>query len=204
MLLDEDGRAVGTADKAGVHHARDAAAPGVLHATSSTTTAGSSSPGAPSRSGPFRACGPTAAAATPRPGEDLADAVRRRVRQELGAEVTDLRLVLPAFRYRAEQDGVVENEMCPVFVGTTRDPVDPDPSEVDSVAWVPWAEFRAGVLDGTRAGLGVVPRAGRPAAGGPARRAGGHGRGPAAGRPARRGEHLTGPFHVPRARDADL
>ena len=65
-------------------------------------------------------------------------------------DVDDLRLVLPSFRYRAEQDGVVENEMCPVYTGLVRDDVDPDPSEVDSVAWVPWSEFRAGVLDGTR------------------------------------------------------
>ena len=48
----------------------------------------------------------------PRPGEAVEDAVRRRVREELGVEVRDLRLLLPDFRYRAvDASGVVENEL---------------------------------------------------------------------------------------------
>jgi isopentenyl-diphosphate delta-isomerase len=46
--------------------------------------------------------------------------------------------------------GVVENEMCPVFVATTRDAVRLDPEEVDDHQCVDWADFRAGVLDGSR------------------------------------------------------
>ena len=70
----------------------------------------------------------------PGPGEDPADAVRRRAAQELGLGLDDLRLVLPGFRYRAVMDdGTVENEMCPVYVATTSDPVVPDPDEV--VEW---------------------------------------------------------------------
>src|SRR3546814_5596147 len=40
----------------------------------------------------------------PGPGEPIADAVRRRVHQELGLSLGDLRLVLPGFRYRAVMD----------------------------------------------------------------------------------------------------
>jgi isopentenyl-diphosphate delta-isomerase len=59
--------------------------------------------------------------------------------------------MLPAFRYRAVMpDGVVENEMCPVFVATTGDQVQADPSEVDSFEWVEWEAFRAAVLAGER------------------------------------------------------
>ena len=36
----------------------------------------------------------------PAPGEAIEDAVVRRVGQELGITLHDLRLVLPAFRYR--------------------------------------------------------------------------------------------------------
>ena len=85
----------------------------------------------------------------PAPGEQLADAVRRRARQELGLGLDDLRLLLPAFRYRAVMaDGTVENEMCPVFVATTTGPVRADPAEVADHAWVPWGAFRDAVLDG--------------------------------------------------------
>ncbi len=149
VLLDEDGRAVGTADKAGVHHAETP-----LHLAFSVHLFDGDGKVLVTRRALTKQTFPgvwtNSCCGHPAPGEDLAAAVRRRVRQELGVDVDDLRLVLPAFRYRAEQDGVVENEMCPVYTGLVRDPVDPEPSEVDSVAWVPWAEFRAGVLDGTR------------------------------------------------------
>ncbi len=149
VLLDEAGRAVGTADKAGVHHAETP-----LHLAFSVHLFDSDGRVLVTRRALTKQTFPgvwtNSCCGHPGPGEDIADAVRRRVRQELGAEVTDLRLVLPAFRYRAEQDGVVENEMCPVFVGSAAGPVDPDPAEVDSVSWEPWVDFRAGVLDGDR------------------------------------------------------
>ena len=79
----------------------------------------------------------------PQEAERMTDAVRRRARFELGLELDEVRLVLPGFRYRAELDGVVENEMCPVFYATASDDPRPNPDEVDSVQWVPWADFLA-------------------------------------------------------------
>ena len=149
VLLDEAGRAIGTADKALVHHADTP-----LHLAFSVHLFDEDGRVLVTRRALTKQTFPgvwtNSCCGHPAPGEDLADAVRRRVRQELGTDVTDVRLVLPAFRYRAEQGGIVENEMCPVFVGLTGKRVDPDPSEVDSVNWEPWADFRAGVLDGTR------------------------------------------------------
>lgn len=74
------------------------------------------------------------------PGEDVLDAARRRVPQELGCAIHGLRLALPDFRYRAvDVSGVVENEICPVMVGTIdADLLDPDPDEVAEWAWVDW------------------------------------------------------------------
>jgi isopentenyl-diphosphate delta-isomerase type 1 len=87
----------------------------------------------------------------PRPGEDLGEAVRRRTRSELGVDVRDLRLVLPTFRYRAVMNGVMEHELCPVFVGWVDDDrLAPDPAEVDAAEWVPWGDFSAEVLLGRR------------------------------------------------------
>jgi isopentenyl-diphosphate Delta-isomerase len=88
----------------------------------------------------------------PAPGEDLAGAVRRRLRDELGLTVGPIRLVLPGFRYRAVMDnGFVENEMCPVFVAETADQPAPNPAEVDGTEWVPWTAFAASVRSGERA-----------------------------------------------------
>ncbi len=86
----------------------------------------------------------------PLPGEDMAEAVVRRLSDELGLKCSDPELLLPGFRYRAEMDGVVENEMCPVFRVLCDDEPTPNPDEVDSTERVPWQEFAAGVLDGTR------------------------------------------------------
>ena len=83
----------------------------------------------------------------PRPDEAVEEAVRRRVREELGLEVTDLVVALPEFRYRAvDASGIVENEICPVYVGfVTTDAVTPDPAEVGEHAWVPWSDFVSAV-----------------------------------------------------------
>lgn len=73
----------------------------------------------------------------PRPDEPMLDAVRRRARQELGAEIRSIRLALPDFRYRAvDAGGVVENELCPVHTAVLEGDLLPDPDEVAEWAWV--------------------------------------------------------------------
>jgi isopentenyl-diphosphate delta-isomerase len=149
VLLDEDGRDVGAADKASVHHADTP-----LHLAFSCYLFDDRGNVLITRRALHKRTFPgvwtNSCCGHPAPGEPLDDAVRRRVEQELGATVTDLRLVLPRFSYRAEQEGVVENEMCPVFVGSADGPVAPDPDEVADARWEPWQEFRAAVLDGSR------------------------------------------------------
>jgi len=79
----------------------------------------------------------------PAPGEEVAAAARRRLRQELGLEPERLDLVLPEFAYRAvAADGVVENERCPVYFAEVGGDPHPDPAEVAEWRWVPWAAFR--------------------------------------------------------------
>jgi isopentenyl-diphosphate delta-isomerase len=150
VLLDEDGRAVGTMDKRAVHHRETPLhlafscyvfdASGALLVTQRALDK-RTFPGVWTNS----CCG------HPAPGEPLADAVRRRVLQELGLRLGEVRLLLPAFRYRvAAADGTVENEMCPVYVATAAGPVRPEPDEVAATVWEPWPQFRAAVLDDTR------------------------------------------------------
>ncbi len=108
----------------------------------------------------------------PAPGSRSTEAVVAACGRSSASALRDLRLVLPAFRYRAVMDyGVIENEMCPVFVATSGDDVRADPDEVEDHRWEPWPEFRD-VRAGRPRGLVVVPRAGRRAARGPRVRAG--------------------------------
>ena len=169
MLLDEDGAAIGTAAKAEVHHEDTP-----LHLAFSCYVFDDGgrllSPSGRSHKPTFGGVWTNSCCGHPAPGEPIEDAVRRRVGQELGLTLDDLRLVLPAFRYRAVMDnGVVENEMCPVFVATTSDAARLDPEEVDDHEWVDWPDFRAEVLDGSRDVSPLVRRAGHGAARGPAR-----------------------------------
>jgi isopentenyl-diphosphate delta-isomerase len=150
VLLDEDGRAVGVADKRSVHHRETP-----LHLAFSCYVFDDAGAVLLTRRATHKPTWPgvwtNSFCGHPAPGEDIAEAVRRRASQELGVEIRDVRLVLPAFRYRATMsDGVVENEMCPVFVATTTDTVAPDPEEVESFEWVGWEAFRASVLEGSR------------------------------------------------------
>lgn len=79
----------------------------------------------------------------PGPGEEIPEAIARRARAELHLDlalVSAPRLVLPRFRYRAiDVSGIVENEVCPVYVadyaGDPDDLPSPDPAEVADTAW---------------------------------------------------------------------
>ena len=69
------------------------------------------------------------------------DAIARRADQELGTAVTALRLVDRDFRYRAvDASGIVENEICPVFVARPLGTLRPDPDEVAEHAWADVAD----------------------------------------------------------------
>ena len=63
------------------------------------------------------------------------------MKEELGLENVDLHEILPNFRYRAEKDGILENEFCPVMVGFTDALVHPNPNEVESIEWVAFDSF---------------------------------------------------------------
>jgi len=80
-------------------------------------------------------------------GESSEAAAARRLDYELGLTRIDLTPVLPNFRYRAEKDGVVENEICPVFVGLTDDQPVANLEEVEATRWVDWIEFVASLED---------------------------------------------------------
>lgn len=73
--------------------------------------------------------------------EKTVDAARRRLKFELGMSGIELFEMLPDFRYRAEKDGIVENEICPVFVGFSDTKPIPNPDEVGATKYMAWSEF---------------------------------------------------------------
>ncbi|MFN2412715.1 MAG: isopentenyl-diphosphate Delta-isomerase [Pyrinomonadaceae bacterium] len=75
------------------------------------------------------------------PGESVYDACARRLRYELGLVDIDLVVALPDFRYRAELNGIVENEICPVLIGFTDQEPKINPDEVESVRWIDWQKL---------------------------------------------------------------
>lgn len=150
VLVDESGRAVGTAAKATVHGPDTP-----LHLAFSCYVVDDDErllltrraldkptwPGAWTNS----FCG--------HPGRDepIEAAVHRRAADELGLRLFDVRLLLPTFRYRARmEDGTVENELCPVFVARAENAPRAVPAEVADLAWVDWAGFRDDVAAGRR------------------------------------------------------
>jgi isopentenyl-diphosphate delta-isomerase len=78
----------------------------------------------------------------PGPDEGDDDAIARRAEFELGLQVAELRPALPGYRYRAEFRGVVENEICPVYLGRFSGEPAPDPTEVGEWELLEWSAFR--------------------------------------------------------------
>ena len=76
----------------------------------------------------------------PAPDETVLLAARRRAQFELGVSV-DAWVAVADFRYCAERDGLVENEICPILVGLCEDQPRPRRDEVEEVRWIAWEEF---------------------------------------------------------------
>lgn len=141
VLLDESGRPCGTAPRETIHSADTP-----LHLAFSCYLVDSSGHVLMTRRALTKRSWPgvwtNAFCGHPRPDEDLVDAARRHARHELGITLDRADVVLADFRYRArDAHGVVENEICPVLIAATSDPIRPAPSEVAEYTWVTPADL---------------------------------------------------------------
>jgi len=140
VLLDDDHRPIGQLPKSQVHHA---ATP--LHLAFSCYVFDDSGRLLMTRRATSKRTWPGAwtnsCCGHPLPGEPSAQAAARRLREELGVRMVRSAVALPDFRYRAvAPDGVVENEFCPVLVGSVDGQPQPNPAEVLEYRWAPWHE----------------------------------------------------------------
>ncbi len=76
-------------------------------------------------------------------GEKNEQAAKRRIKEELGLKVKNIKEIAP-YRYKFSKNGIMENEICPVLTISLKK-VPPkikfDKKEVESVRWVDWHEF---------------------------------------------------------------
>jgi len=78
----------------------------------------------------------------PAPGEDMIDAIRRRLNYELGMTATNFELVIAKYIYKTPPyKGIIEHEFCPVYFARAASDVKPNPEEVEAFKWVSWQEF---------------------------------------------------------------
>ena len=145
VLLDDDGQAIGSADKATVHTTDTP-----LHLAFSCHLVDDEGRVLLSRRALGKLTWPgiwtNSFCGHPAPGEDTAEAIVRRAERELGTRVDSIEPAIPDFRYRAVDDsGVVENEICPVFTARIRADLNPRPDEVCAYHWARPEDVRTAV-----------------------------------------------------------
>ncbi len=142
VLVDDDGTAIGAMPKPQVHHGETP-----LHRAFSAYLFDEAGRLLITRRAEDKATFPgmwtNTVCGHPGPDEDDAAAIARRAAFELGLGVSDVRPALPGYRYRAEFRGVVENEICPVYLGRFAGTPAPEPSEVGEWQLLEWSAFRA-------------------------------------------------------------
>ncbi|MBD3941722.1 isopentenyl-diphosphate Delta-isomerase [Microbacterium sp. NEAU-LLC] len=141
VLLDDDGQAIGTAPKSTVHGAETA-----LHLAFSCHVVNDRGQVLITRRALGKRTWPgvwtNSFCGHPRPAEQVVAAVRRHADLELGLTLHDLGVALPLFRYRAtDAAGIVEHEVCPVYIARTDDEPSLNPREVLDARWVEPADL---------------------------------------------------------------
>lgn len=80
----------------------------------------------------------------PFPGESTEDAIRRRVKYEVGMDIKDIVCIVPDYTYKTPPyRGIIEHEYCPIYVSRAASDPKPNPKEVDDFRWMSWPDYCA-------------------------------------------------------------
>ena len=147
ILLDDEGRHIGTAPKYSVHGSDTA-----LHLAFSCYVFNAAGDVLVTRRALTKKAWPgvwtNSFCGHPLPTEPLTQAVERRADHELGLQIEAIDLALPLFRYRAtDSSGIVENEICPVYLARTDQEPILNPDEVAEYAWTRPVDLYRAVTD---------------------------------------------------------
>lgn len=78
----------------------------------------------------------------PSPGEEIVDAIKRRLNFELGMAAKDFKVILPKYIYKTPPfNGIIEHEFCPVYVARATSEPQPNPDEVEDYKWMKWEDY---------------------------------------------------------------
>lgn len=143
VLLDDWGNEIGTAPKASVHGTDTA-----LHLAFSCHVVNAAGQVLVTRRALEKKTWPgvwtNSFCGHPSPSEPVLQAVHRRAAFEVGLTIREVELALPLFRYRAvDASGIVEHEICPVYVARTDEEPRVNPAEVAESRWVDPADLAA-------------------------------------------------------------
>jgi isopentenyl-diphosphate Delta-isomerase len=143
VLVDEQGRPTGTAEKLPSHHGHTP-----LHLAFSCYVFNDAGELLVTQRAASKKVWPTvwtnSVCGHPAPGEAMENAIARRLDYELGMAADDIRCVLPDYRYTTPPyNGIIENEFCPVYIARATSVPQPNPAEVDAYRWMAWPDFIA-------------------------------------------------------------
>lgn len=134
VLVDDDDREVGQAEKLAAH-----AAPGQLHRAVSVFVFSAGGALLLQRRATakyhFAGLWSNTCCGHPRPGESVLDAGRRRLADELGMDCELVEVATLRYEARDDASGLVEREVDHLLVGVSDAAPAPNPREVDAIRW---------------------------------------------------------------------
>ncbi len=149
VLVDSDGKPIGTAPKLPTHHAKTP-----LHLAFSVYIFDENGKFlVTQRANTKKVWGgvwTNSCCGHPLPKESFEQAIERRCQFELGLKVSNIVNIVPRYVYQTPPyRGIIEHEFCPIFLAQAVSTITPNPDEVASYQWVSWNQYMDSLREDT-------------------------------------------------------